>query len=853
MKTIWQRAALAGWLLFLSACNLNEASIDHLTPDAEGMIYVTATPELPTPDHEGVIIITATPDLPTPNAQGQIIVTATIDPFAVVAAPELPVAQPATSNPLLALPPDEELEAANRYLINGQYEEAVAAYQDVLARGNTVQPALRADAAFSLGQAAIREGLFTSALSALDIFLSEFSTDNRVAQAHFLRGDAYLGLSRWQEAIVDFEAFLALRPGLIDSYAYERIADAQLALNQQDAAIASYTRAIEAQRTLVPLLVLREKAARILLGAGRLEDALAQYDAILELARNAPYRASIELLAAQALLNAGDNERALARARRIFDTYGETRPAYDAMQILLQNNVTIDGWQRGRVAYRYGDYAGAIAAFNDYSSNFTLDAIPAELYLLLGRAYREIGSSDAALIAFETVITQYPGDVLFGDALLEQGRTRFLAGDITGAITTYLSIADRYGYLARTAAEALWRAGYLYGTNGDPVRSREIFVRMAQEYPNDEWTINGLFLAASAAVNNNEPAVAENLYGRIAALAQGENKAAAYFWVGRLAEQRGDSRGASEAYDLTISAAPDSYFAARAGDIRAGRTPFEPPARLQFVYDEAAGRAETEDWLRRVFSISDPGPLSGLSTELNNDPRMVRGRELWAVAAYDEALTEFRALLDEMRENRNALQSYQMAIYLRDIGAYLSSIVAAADVINAAGVGTLEAPRYIARMRYPAYYVDLIEAQATRYGFDPLLLLGLIRQESLFNTNAESVATAKGLTQVMPATAQYIANQLAWPNYQVSHLYRPYVGIAFGAFYLDEQIRLFQGDIPAALAAYNAGPGRALDWARIAGRDVDLLVTTITIEETRSYIQRIYSHYNIYRTLYDGT
>lgn len=169
MKTIWQRAALAGWLLFLSACNLNEASIDHLTPDAEGMIYVTATPELPTPDHEGVIIITATPDLPTPNAQGQIIVTATIDPFAVVAAPELPVAQPATSNPLLALPPDEELEAANRYLINGQYEEAVAAYQDVLARGNAVQPALRADVAFSLGQAAIREGLFTSALSALDI------------------------------------------------------------------------------------------------------------------------------------------------------------------------------------------------------------------------------------------------------------------------------------------------------------------------------------------------------------------------------------------------------------------------------------------------------------------------------------------------------------------------------------------------------------------------------------------------------------------------------------------------------------------------------------------------------------
>jgi soluble lytic murein transglycosylase len=78
--------------------------------------------------------------------------------------------------------------------------------------------------------------------------------------------------------------------------------------------------------------------------------------------------------------------------------------------------------------------------------------------------------------------------------------------------------------------------------------------------------------------------------------------------------------------------------------------------------------------------------------------------------------------------------------------------VAAADVLNAAQVSTLDAPAYIARMRYPAYFHELITSEAQSYGFDPLLLLALIRQESLFNTAAVSTASARGLTQVIPST-----------------------------------------------------------------------------------------------------
>jgi soluble lytic murein transglycosylase len=228
----------------------------------------------------------------------------------------------------------------------------------------------------------------------------------------------------------------------------------------------------------------------------------------------------------------------------------------------------------------------------------------------------------------------------------------------------------------------------------------------------------------------------------------------------------------------------------------------------------------------------------------------VRGQELWQLAAYDEAQAEFFDVINEAFDNNNALTSYQLAVHLRSMGAYYPSIFAAANVIRLAETNTLDAPPFIARMRYPAYYRDVIQEVAARREIDPLLLFSLIRQESLFNTNATAAAGEKGLMQVIPSTAEYIAGQIEWKDYQHSDLFRPYAGVEFGSYYLDEQLERFEGNTVAALAAYNAGPGRAADWLRLSGGDPDLFMTTITIDSTRLYIQLIYRNYNIYRALY---
>jgi soluble lytic murein transglycosylase len=134
----------------------------------------------------------------------------------------------------------------------------------------------------------------------------------------------------------------------------------------------------------------------------------------------------------------------------------------------------------------------------------------------------------------------------------------------------------------------------------------------------------------------------------------------------------------------------------------------------------------------------------------------------------------------------------------------------------------------------------------------PLFLFSLIRQESLFESFVQSSAAARGLMQIIPATGLEVSEKLGWPaNYDDSDLNRPLVSITLGTAYLAEQLDRFDGDFYAALAAYNGGPGNAMQWKEIAPDDPDLFLEVIRFSETQDYIRRIYETFAIYRRLYD--
>jgi soluble lytic murein transglycosylase len=783
-----------------------------------------------------------------------IVITATpSNPALIGVPPTTPTVPYITPTPQIVptptLPPKVAFDDANRALRNGDYETAVSSFDAVIMQTDA-DPDLRSAAFYGKGEAALREGFYDQAASALTQFITAYPNDQRLAHATFLRGDAYLGLGEWALAIQNFDTYLVLRPGIIDSYVYERIGDAYLALGQPQPSLDAYTKAANATRETSSLAALRERVAAGYLNAGQPQQAVAQYDAILAFAENSFYRASIDYQAAQVLIQAGDIAGGYTRLQRIVNDYPASWQAYQALGTLLGAQLQVDTYQQARIYYFNEDYNAAIQALNTTIStqaNASSDAL-----MLLGQSYREVGNTQAALTTFQTVIDSYPNDPVFGEAWLEQGRTLFLSNDLPGAIEKYSALATQYPAMPQSA-EALWRAGYLYSTLGNTDAALSTFDILGQMFPGTEQAQEGLFMGATMAYTAGNVAMAAQLFGRLAEIGTGENKAAAYLWVGRLYQGDGKMDLARQAYQAAAAADPGGYYSIRADDLLNGRAPFQPPANVTFTFDDGAQITGAEAWLRATFNITQTGPLYPLSDQLANDPRMIRGRELMIVGAsttaYEAAEAEFDALRADYKSD--PLSTYQLAIFFRDEGLYKLSITAAADLITAAGIDTTQAPSYIARLRYPVYYQDLVVPDSQEYNLDPLLVFALIRQESLFEGFATSYAAAQGLMQIIPDTGQDIANRLNWPDYQNSDVYRPYINVQFGTFYLRWVLDKFADNLPyVALAGYNGGPGNAAQWLSISGPDLDLFVQTIGFDQTRDYVRRIYEQYNVYRTLY---
>ncbi|HLB79577.1 MAG TPA: lytic transglycosylase domain-containing protein, partial [Dongiaceae bacterium] len=138
-------------------------------------------------------------------------------------------------------------------------------------------------------------------------------------------------------------------------------------------------------------------------------------------------------------------------------------------------------------------------------------------------------------------------------------------------------------------------------------------------------------------------------------------------------------------------------------------------------------------------------------------------------------------------------------------------------------------------------------------GPEDALVLAVVKQESAFAADAVSPAGARGLMQLMPATAKQVARQIRL-NYDKAKLIAdPDFNMRLGRAYLDDLLRRFDGSYVLAVAAYNAGPSRVWQWIRELGdpRDerVDTIdwVESIPFGETRNYVQRVMENLQVYR------
>jgi len=157
---------------------------------------------------------------------------------------------------------------------------------------------------------------------------------------------------------------------------------------------------------------------------------------------------------------------------------------------------------------------------------------------------------------------------------------------------------------------------------------------------------------------------------------------------------------------------------------------------------------------------------------------------------------------------------------------------------------------------FPLNFQKEISSFASKRQLEPVWVRSLIRQESAFNPRAVSRSNALGLMQLLPATAQEVATDL---NAKISalpqSLFQPELNVNLGSTYLKRMLNRYQGQLPFALAAYNAGPTRLDRWLKSSGteiKDGDLWVEELPWSETSFYVKAILRNILIFQILDQG-
>jgi len=156
----------------------------------------------------------------------------------------------------------------------------------------------------------------------------------------------------------------------------------------------------------------------------------------------------------------------------------------------------------------------------------------------------------------------------------------------------------------------------------------------------------------------------------------------------------------------------------------------------------------------------------------------------------------------------------------------------------------------LGKIFYPLPYRQDIFRYSKQFQLDPYFVSAVIRVESRFFSEARSKRGARGLMQLMPETARWIAGQMNI-EYRSELLSQPRYNIMLGCWYLANLMAEFDGNPVAVLAAYNGGRGRVARWLEEGIWDGQLqTIENIPFAETSQFVERVWRDYRIYRRLY---
>jgi soluble lytic murein transglycosylase len=434
------------------------------------------------------------------------------------------------------------------------------------------------------------------------------------------------------------------------------------------------------------------------------------------------------------------------------------------------------------------------------------------------------GKKAEAIAAYKSLARQFPSAPETAQGLLHLSR---LAP--ASEATAYLDLVIKS--FPDKAPSALLKKGEILEKQNKDSAARQVYQTLLQKYPTSPETARYRYAAARKYAKAGDYLKAWQWAQPITQNNPDSPEAPkAAFWVGKWAQRLGKSSEAQAAFLHAIARYPQSYYAWRSavalgwpvGDFKTVRnlspeviklpTRQTPPSGSEAFKELYRLGLDREAWQLFQAEVGDPSKLTleeqyslGL-LKLSQNSNLEGINLIWSLREREEPGD---------REKWQALR---------------------------------QNPEYWQAL-FPFPYEDLILKWSKERKLNPLLVTGLIRQESRFEKDIRSPVGATGLMQVMPDTGKFVAKNSNLKDYSLTD---PEDSIRLGTWYFDYTHRKYNNNSLLAVASYNAGPGNVNKWIeRFKVQDSDEFVELIPFKETKGYVESVFGNYWNYLRIYN--
>ncbi len=453
------------------------------------------------------------------------------------------------------------------------------------------------------------------------------------------------------------------------------------------------------------------------------------------------------------------------------------------------------------VQYVAGERDRGRAGMADAVQNHEDDEYAPAILLLFIRAALREGEHELAAPLASLLADRFPAADEAGDALWWVARHHESNDRAEQAVAGYRALADQLPKHERADA-ALFAVGELQRERGLNTSAVDAYDQLRQRYP-----ASGL--------------VPEAMYRK-----------------GAIHQNNGNDDEAKSAYRSALRGGMGDFYAHRAADKLHGLGETNAAGRNM--------RVNAGESFVRPIALNAPA-YEPLTEEVNDDPRFQR-LLFFGEHGLEEAEWEALALFEILGDSEQLDQRiYQV---MGEAGVAYTAMQFAHQHDYGVNDGFPDVRRM--RVRYPRAYWPLVLEVAKETNLDPYLILAVARQESTYRPDLTSHAGARGLMQVMPSTAEWLAGaESALSHSEAGRLDVPRNSLRLGAYYIRRMLNRSGGNLVYAIASYNAGPGNVDRWRdRWPNASMESFVNNIPFGETNNFVRRVLANYAAYHSLY---